>query len=365
MKLISSKIKKSFVVENSFTKKNLNEVKLKNKKIKINKKEPFVIFHEKIKDVPIYLCICCEMIIKMMNNLLQLKLQLIKEENTYVCNFCLNSIKKGIIPTYCVPNNIFRNSVIESVKQLTILEERLISPRLAFAQIHKLYNYGQYKLHGSIINVPANIDQTQSVLPRLPEDGTTIGILLKRRLEYRSPYMSGNIRPNITMIALKDLINTPLYKECNVLIRPQWISLFALHMQSSSNLDVSTSNALEDNLNIDNFEEDTEDLPSETLVHNFLDSEKIYDFDNMISIAPSQEYSPVGIFKDKHSEELNYPTLFYGYPREDMILKNFSYHKIATWEILHKKHDFATNIQNIFFKAIKICIEKVRNSSWI
>jgi hypothetical protein len=79
---------------------------------------------------------------------------------------------------------------MKSVQQLTELEERLISPRIAFAQIYKLHNYGQFKLHGSIINIPANIDQTQSLLPRLPEDGTTIGILLKQRLEYRSPYMS-------------------------------------------------------------------------------------------------------------------------------------------------------------------------------
>jgi hypothetical protein len=149
------------------------------------------------------------------------------------------------------------------------LEERLISPRIAFAQIHKLHNFGQFKLHGSIINVPTNIDQTQSLLPRLPEDGTTIGILLKRRLEYRSPYMSRNIRPNIIMIALKDLIKTPLYKEYNIVIRPQWNSLFALHMQSSSNLDVNMD--IEDSSNADNFEEDIEDSPSETLVHNFLD----------------------------------------------------------------------------------------------
>jgi hypothetical protein len=100
------------------------------------------------------------------------------------------------------------------------LEERLISPHIAFAQIHKLHNFGQFKLHGSIINVPANIDQTQSLQPRLLEDGTTIRILLKRRLEYRSPYMSGNIRPNIIMIALKDSIKTPLYKECNIVIHP-------------------------------------------------------------------------------------------------------------------------------------------------
>jgi hypothetical protein len=243
------------------------------------------------------------------------------------------------------------------------LEERLISPRIAFAQIHKLHNFGQFKLHGSIINVPTNIDQTQSLLPRLPKDGTTIGILLKRRLEYRSPYMSGNIRPNIIMIALKDLIKTPLYKECNIVIRSQWNSLFALNMQSSSNLDVNMD--IEDNSNADNFEEDIEDSPSETFVHNFLDSEKIYDFENLMSIASSQEYSPVGIFKDKNSEELNYPILFSGHPRDEKTTKNFSYHQIASWEILHKNHDFATNIQNIFFKAVKLCIEKVRNSSWI
>ena len=69
----------------------------------------------------------------------------------------------------------------------------MISPRLAFAQIHKSHNYGQYKLHGSIINVPTNIDQTQSLLLDLLEDKSTIGILLKRRLEYKSPYMFRNI----------------------------------------------------------------------------------------------------------------------------------------------------------------------------
>ena len=97
--------------------------------------------------------------------------------------------------------------------------------------------------------------------------------------------MSRNIQPNMTMIALKDLINTPLYKECNVSIRPQWNSLFALHMQSSSNLDVHIN--IEDNPNEDNFEEESEDFPSETLVHNFLDSHKIYDFGSLISITPS------------------------------------------------------------------------------
>jgi hypothetical protein len=84
-----------------------------------------------------------------------------------------------------------------------------------------------------------------------------------------------------------------------------------------------------------------------------------------MSIAPCQEYFPIGIFKDKNSEELYNPTLFYGQPRDKKITKNFSNHQIADWEILHKNHDFAINIQNIFFKAVKFCIKKIRNSSWI
>ena len=66
-------------------------------------------------------------------------------------------------------------------------------------------------------------------------------------------------------------------------------------MQSSSNLDVNIN--IEDNPNDNNFEEECEDFLSETLVHNFLDSHKIYDFGNLISIAPSQEYSLLEFLK--------------------------------------------------------------------
>jgi hypothetical protein len=49
-------------------------------------------------------------------------------------------------------------------------------PHLIFAQIYKFQRYGQYKMHGSDINVLANVDQIQSILPHLPHHGVTIGI---------------------------------------------------------------------------------------------------------------------------------------------------------------------------------------------
>jgi len=40
--------------------------------------------------------------------------------------------------------------------------------------VNKLYGYGQYKIHGSVINVLANVDQTQSILSHLSRDEATI-----------------------------------------------------------------------------------------------------------------------------------------------------------------------------------------------
>jgi hypothetical protein len=49
------------------------------------------------------------------------------------------------------------------------------------------------------------------------------------------------------------------------------------------------------------------------MIHIFLDAPKIMDYENTIySITLSQYFQPLCLFKDKHSEELNFSTLFYG-----------------------------------------------------
>jgi hypothetical protein len=70
-------------------------------------------------------------------------------------------------------------SDIDYVKKPNELEKRLVSPHLAFAQIWQPQGYGQYNIKRSIINVPLNINYTQSRLLLLPHDETTISISLK------------------------------------------------------------------------------------------------------------------------------------------------------------------------------------------
>jgi hypothetical protein len=65
-------------------------------------------------------------------------------------------------------------------------------------------------MHSNVINVPINVDKIQSILPHLSHDGVTISLFFKWCLEYKSPYMLGNVHPNMVMIILQDLIETPL-----------------------------------------------------------------------------------------------------------------------------------------------------------
>jgi hypothetical protein len=54
-------------------------------------------------------------------------------------------------------------------------------------------------MHGSVINVLVNVNETQLILSRLPHDDATIGVFLKRCLEYKSPYMSRNVFQNMVL----------------------------------------------------------------------------------------------------------------------------------------------------------------------
>jgi hypothetical protein len=64
-------------------------------------------------------------------------------------------------------------------------------------------------------------------------------------------YVKKIVLPNMVMVVLRDLIETPLYKYLNVNIHHQWASLFALHMNSEFQIPIY-NNASSNNFNFDN-----------------------------------------------------------------------------------------------------------------
>ena len=68
----------------------------------------------------------------------------------------------------------------------------------------------QLKINGNIV-VPADVVNTVNMLPRFPNDTSTVN--LKRRLQHKSSALSLNVRPNKVTEAAKWLVNNGnLYK---------------------------------------------------------------------------------------------------------------------------------------------------------
>jgi hypothetical protein len=97
-------------------------------------------------------------------------------------------------------NNFFLNIHIPFLSILFELKEIFVILKQTFADIFQVH--GQFKMHGSVINVPSNLNIIQSILPRLFDDETTFGLIIKRKLEYNSFHTSSNIQPNQVMYAL-------------------------------------------------------------------------------------------------------------------------------------------------------------------
>ena len=133
----------------------------------------------------------------------------------------------------------------------------------------------QLKINGNIVNVPADVANTVSMLPRLPSETST------KRLE--------NVESNA---ANKDCSTT----DCQT------------QQTSSDNTD-----------NEDDWSEDEVEIPAgvtDTMLTapDFVtDNERQY----ILNIAPGESNRPISIFRDKYSEELAYPGIFLGQKRPD------------------------------------------------
>jgi len=114
----------------------------------------------------------------------------------------------------------------------------------------------------------------------------------------------------MVMVDLQDLLKTPLYQNLNVRIHHQWTSLFVLHMNLKFKILIYS------NASFDDYSSNNEEIHCtliDSMIHIFKNVPKIMDYENNIYfIAASQIFYLLGLFKDKHSKELNFLTLFYG-----------------------------------------------------
>ena len=153
------------------------------------------LFHQSISVGPEYICTCCDQLwyrssVTKCNpslyqscsrEILDLCLTGLKsiDDTEWICGTCHSNLKVGKFPTCAKANKMTFPKKPDVLKDLTPLEERLISPRIPFMQVRELPSGGQLSIHGNVVNVPADVNSTVNVLPRPINESQTIPIKLK------------------------------------------------------------------------------------------------------------------------------------------------------------------------------------------
>ena len=162
-------------------------------------------FHDIVK---VYICSCCDQLwykhsvvnaCKLRESQLDSAKYLCNkisvDDKEWICRTCNSHLMKNKFPPCAIANGMGFPMKPEFF-DLNELECRLLAPRIAFQKLMQAPQGRQLKIHGNIVNVPADVAHTVTMLPRLHSQTATIKVNLKRKLQYKSSALSLNVRPD-------------------------------------------------------------------------------------------------------------------------------------------------------------------------
>ncbi|KAJ8041127.1 ATP-dependent DNA helicase PIF1 [Holothuria leucospilota] len=180
------------------------------------------------------------------------------------------------------------------------------------------------------------------------DESHTIPVKFKRKLCYNHAVLSDNVRPNKVLDAANWLINnSQLYKEEGVTVLHSW-------PEALNNIKEDWKEFLPSSI-------DPAMVTSEQQkgVSPEADTEMQPDSDDEWTEVTKEGNHPLGLYQDKYSEKLAFPTLFCGQPRSKNNVK-VHYSEICKWELRHKDRRFAKCVPNIFYKTKKLQINQIQ-----
>lgn len=102
----------------------------------------------------------------------------------------MHHVKKEQVPRLATVNGFKFVQIPEHLPDLDIITERLISPRLPFMRmVHLRYCPGSCKIVGQVINVPVDVEEMVSSLPRNLGADILFNVSVKRHLLHKSRYI--------------------------------------------------------------------------------------------------------------------------------------------------------------------------------
>ena len=351
-------------------------------------------FHDIVSKGPLYVCSCCDQMwykhsvspaatLWKKNPDIKQYLQDKRSVNDveWLCKSCQNYLAKNKVPP-CAAINGMQFPMKPAFFDLNELECRLLAPRLAFEKLMQAPRGKQFKISGNVVNVPADITNTVSMLPRLPLENGTIKVNLKRKLQYKSSALSLNIRPHKVVQAAQWLVeSSSLYREEGITFNDTWLEStpnvlstidddnMGKNVNDLPDIDCDTNKTQSTFDDEDQWSEDEAEIfagVTDTMLTapDFVtDNECQY----ILNVAPGEGSRPMSIFRDKYSEELAYPGIFLGQKRPDNAnrLSDVHYSEICKSELRRSDRRAAMCVENIFFKAKKLQMKILLGQSQI
>ena len=226
-------------------------------------------------------------------------------------------------------------------------------------QIRQLGIDTQYGLRGNCVNVPIDVDNNVSVLPRTRDELQTISVQLVRRMTDKKPYAFETIRPTKVFNAAKYLVNMPLYQYHNISLSENWL----IDYNNDNNID-SLKNLQMKDLDkncIDNECDEWEELPNNDDMLHIPNEETLLLDDFMgIKFAPGENRRPISILMDDDLEELAFPTIYCG-QRRNLKVK-LSLVQIAKSEARMYDRRCAQSIPKLMLSFCRTRIQKLTSN---
>lgn len=173
-------------------------------------------------ETPSYICVSCERLLfrKSVVKAYGSEIENLKPENSkfdtnFICkSTCRKHFQEKKLPKLAVKNGFEYPDLPPELRSMTPLEERMVAPIINFMQIRPLMPHSlnpQLALKGSVVNVPVEVKEMVTKLPRRFDNMGTVQVKFKRHMDHAGDYMFAPIRTKLTLDVAEYLCKQDLY----------------------------------------------------------------------------------------------------------------------------------------------------------
>ncbi|RXN35590.1 replicase helicase endonuclease [Labeo rohita] len=231
----------------------------------------------------------------------------------WICHTCDSHLKRGSMPSIAVANKLELPSIPAELLDLNVLERQLIARIVPFAKIVALPKGQQRAVHGAVVCVPSEVEQTVNCLPRPSSESQLLQVKLKRHIKFKGYQHFHTVNMHNVLAALAKL--KAMHSEYKDILISDAATFEFLPDDdlddTEEKQEVGVSEQDDQNVSTEEKDELRPGLTLDTCMQPLDIGQDLLSFgEGIFSIAPAQGKKPVGFFRIPKLEAMAFPVQF-------------------------------------------------------